>query len=106
MLDRLLKLLRLQFYLLAGRGDGYQPPAHLSELVEHLLVGQVEHLVGLLGRVEGLVGLGLQYVVRPLEETHTRSLLVDGGVGPAPMSLPGAGSGPVPPNGTTTPEAT
>jgi hypothetical protein len=74
-----LELLLLQLELLARRGDRHQSPADLSDLVEHLLVRQVEHLVGLLGRVERLVGLGLRDVVGPLEEAHPDLILaVDG----------------------------
>ena len=43
---------------------------HLRELLEHLLVGEIEHLVRLLRRVERLVRLGLNDVVRPLEDAH------------------------------------
>ena len=61
----MLELLFLQLDLLTGRRDGHQALPDLGDLVEHLLVGQVEHLVGLLGRVERLVGLGVEDVVGP-----------------------------------------
>ena len=80
-----LKLLLLQLELFAGRGDRHQPPLDLGDLVEHLLVGQVEHLVRPLRGVERLVGLGLEYVVRPLEEAHFDVLLIiEGGAAPVP----------------------
>src|SRR5579859_3304889 len=86
-----LELLLLQFDLLAGPGDGHQSPLDLSDLVEHLLVGQVENLVRPLRGVERLVGLGLEYVVRPLEETHADVLLVMKG-----RSQPGSAAAPPP----------
>src|SRR5664280_2255682 len=74
---RVLELLLLQFDLLARRCDVHQRPADLGDLLEHLLVGEIKHLVGLLGGVERLVGLGMDYVVGPLEEGHVDLLLVD-----------------------------
>ena len=70
---RVLELLLLQLDLLARRGDVHQRPLDLGDLVEHLLVGEIEHLVRLLGGVERLVGLGLDDVVGPLEEGTCRS---------------------------------
>ena len=72
----MLELLFLQLDLLARRGDVHQPPADLGDLIEHLLVGKIEHLVGLLGGVERLVGFGLHYFVGPLEKAHSGLLLV------------------------------
>ena len=72
--DGVLELLLLQLQALLGGGEVDQGPAHLGDLLEHLLVGEVEHLVGLLGRVECLVRLGLHNVVRPLEDAHVPSL--------------------------------
>jgi hypothetical protein len=66
----MLKLLLLQLDLLARGGDGDQGLADLSEMIEHLLVGQIEHLVGFFRGVERLVGLGREYVVRSLEKGH------------------------------------
>ena len=63
-----------------GGGEVDEGPAYLGDLLEHLLVGEVEHLVGLLGRVERFVRLGLHDVVCPLEDAHVPSL----GVGPYP----------------------
>ena len=78
--DGVLELLLLELEPLLGRGEVDQGPAHLGDLLEHLLVGEVEHLVGLLGRVERLVRLGLHDVVRPLEDAH----VCLPGVGPSP----------------------
>ena len=72
--DGVLELLLLELEALLGGGDVDQSPAHLGDLLEHLLVGEVEHLVGLLGRVECLVRLGLHDVVCPLEDAHRSSL--------------------------------
>ena len=69
--DRVLELLLLQLEPLLGRCEVDESPAHLRDLLEHLLVGEVEHLVRLLGSVERLVRLGLHDVVRPLEDTHS-----------------------------------
>ncbi len=66
--DGVLELLLLELEPLLGRGEVDQGPADLGDLLEHLLVGEVEHLVGLLGRIERLVRLGLHDVVRPLED--------------------------------------
>ena len=71
--DRVLELLLLQLEPLLRRSEVDEGPAHLGDLLEHLLVGEVEHLVGLLGSVERLVRLGLHDVVCPLEDAH-RSL--------------------------------
>ena len=68
--DGVLELLLLQLEPLLRRREVDQRPAHLGDLLEHLLVGEVEHLVGLLGRVERLVRLGLHDVVCPLEDAH------------------------------------
>ena len=104
---RVLELLLLQFDLLAGRGDRHQPTLDLVDLVEHLLVGQVEHLVRLLGGVERLVGLGLEYVVRPLEEAHADVLLViEGGAAPVPPPRRPVGRCPAVMAGPDTPKAT
>ena len=65
-----LELLLLELEALLRRGEVDQRAAHLGDLLEHLLVGEVEHLVGLLGRVERLVRLGLHDVVCPLEDAH------------------------------------
>jgi hypothetical protein len=70
MVHRVLELLLLQLDLPARGGDGHQRPFDLGDLIEHLLIGVVEHLVGLLGGVERLVGLGRDDVMCPLEETH------------------------------------
>src|SRR5215467_838970 len=67
---RMLQLLLLQLDLLTRRGDVHQPPADLGDLIEHLLIGQIKHLVRLLGGIERLVGLGLHYLVGPLEKAH------------------------------------
>ncbi len=69
-INRMLELLLLELDPLARRGDRDQCLANLGDLVEHLLVGQIEHFIGLLGRVERLIGLGREYVVGPLEERH------------------------------------
>ena len=76
--DGVLELLLLELQALLRGGEVDQGAAHLGDLLEHLLVGEVEHLVGLLGRVERLVRLGLHDVVCPLEDAHVPSL----GVGP------------------------
>ena len=68
--DGVLELLLLQFQALLRCGEIDQGPADLGDLLEHLLVREIEHLVGLLGRVESLVGLGLHDVVSPLEDAH------------------------------------
>ena len=68
--DGVLELLVLQLEPLLGGGDVDQGAAHLGDLLEHLLVGEVEHLVGLLRGVERLVRLGLHDVVCPLEDAH------------------------------------
>ena len=70
----MLELLLLQFQALLGGGEVDQGAAYLGDLLEHLLVREVEHLVGLLGRVECLVRLGLHDVVCPLEDAHVPSL--------------------------------
>ncbi len=75
-IHRMLELLFLQLDPLARGRDLHQPPADLGDLIEHLLVGKVEHLVGLLGGVERLVGLGLHYLVGSLEKAHLGLLLV------------------------------
>jgi hypothetical protein len=72
---RVLELLLLQLQLLARSAHRHQGLAHLGELIEHLLVGQVEHFVGLFCGVERLVGLGREYVVGPLEERHADPVL-------------------------------
>ena len=69
-ISRMLQLLFLQLDPLARGGDGNEGLAHLGELIEHLLIGQIQHLVGLLRSVERLVGLGCEYVVRSLEKGH------------------------------------
>ena len=71
--DGVLELFFLELEPLLRRGDVDQGPPHLGDLLEHLLVGEVEHLVGLLRCVERLVRLGLHDVVCPLEDAH-RSL--------------------------------
>ena len=68
--DGVLELLLLELQALLRRGEVDQRAAHLGDLLEHLLVREVEHLVGLLGRVERLVRLGLHDVVCPLEDAH------------------------------------
>ncbi len=70
MVDGVLELLLLKLELLLGCGDVHQRAADLGDVVQHLLVGVVEHLVRVLGRVERLVGLGGDDVVGPLEEAH------------------------------------
>ena len=77
----MLELLLLQLQPLLGGGDVDQGPAHLGDLLEHLLVGEIEHLVRLLGRVERLVRLGLRDVVCTLKDAH--AFLP--GVGPSPQ---------------------
>jgi len=72
---RMLELLFLQFDPLPRSGDRDQRLPDLGDLVEHLLVGQIEHFVGLLGGVERFVRLGGEYVVSPLEERHVDLLL-------------------------------
>ena len=91
----MLELLFLEFELLARSGDVHQGPTNLSDLVEHLLVGEVEHLVGLLGGVQRLVRLRLEDLVGSLEEGHV-ALLVVGDGWTAPSPLPGQASGSVP----------
>ncbi len=66
--DRVLELLFLQLDLLAGGCDIHECPTDLGDLVQHLLIGEVEHLVGLFSRVERFVGLGLHDVMGPLEQ--------------------------------------
>ena len=56
----MLELLLLELEALARGGDVDQGAADLGDLLEHLLVGEIEHLVGLLGGVERLVRLGLR----------------------------------------------
>ena len=68
--EGVLELLSCSSMPLLGGGDVDEGPAHLGDLLEHLLVGEVEHLVGLLRGVERLVGLGLHDVVCPLEDSH------------------------------------
>ncbi len=63
--DGVAQLRLLQLDALAGGGDVDQGAAHLRELLEHLLVGEVEGLGRVLGRVEDPVRLGLDDVVRP-----------------------------------------
>jgi hypothetical protein len=58
-----LQLLFLQLDLLAGSGDVDQAPANPGDLVQHLAVGVVQHLVRILSRVERLVGFGGDDVV-------------------------------------------
>ena len=103
---RMLQLLLLQLDLLARRSNVHQSPPDLGDLIEHLLIGQIKHLVRLLGGIERLVGLGLHYRVGPLEKAHAALLLADDGPA-APIPLPGrlwidAGAD----TGTDTPEAT
>src|SRR5260370_12802330 len=74
MVDGVLKLLFLQLKLLFGGCDVHERAPNLGDVVEHLLVGVVEHLVGVLGRVERFVCLGCHDVVCPLEETHVGAL--------------------------------
>jgi hypothetical protein len=69
-IGRLLQLLLLQFDPLLRGGYVDESAPDLGDVVEHLLVGVVEHLVGIFGRVECLVRLGRDDVVRALEETH------------------------------------
>ena len=68
--DGVLELLLLELEALLRRREVDQGAADLGDLLEHLLVGEVEHLVGLLGGVERLVRLGLHDVVCPLEDAH------------------------------------
>jgi hypothetical protein len=65
-----LELLLLELQALLGGGQVDEGASDLGDLLEHLLVGEIEHLVGLLGGVERLVRLGLHDVVRPLEDAH------------------------------------
>ena len=53
-----LQSLGLQLNPLAGRCDVRHAPAHLLELFELLLVGEVKRLARVLHLVQGLVGLG------------------------------------------------
>ena len=78
MIDRVLELLLLQLDVLAGAGQVDQRPTHLGDLLEHLLIGEIEHLVGLFSRVECFVGLGLCDVVCTLEDAHVPSLGIGG----------------------------
>src|SRR6202034_4309739 len=68
--DSVLELLLLELQTLLGGSQVDEGAPDLGDLLEHLLVGEIEHLVGLLGRVERLVGLGLHDVVSPLEDAH------------------------------------
>ena len=60
----------LQLDPLPRSGDVNQRLAESGDLVNHLLVGVVEHLVRVLGRVERLVSLGRDDVVGSLEQAH------------------------------------
>jgi hypothetical protein len=96
----------LQLDLLARRSNVHQSPPDLGDLIEHLLIGQIKHLVRLLGGIERLVGLGLHYRVGPLEKAHAGLLLAKDGPA-APIPPPGrlridVGAD----TGTDTPEAT
>jgi hypothetical protein len=84
----MLQLLLLQLDLLARRSNVHQSPPDLGDLIEHLLIGQIKHLVRLLGGIERLVGLGLHYRVGPLEKAHAGLLLADDGPA-APIPPPG-----------------
>ena len=74
--DRMLELGFLQLDLLAGGGDVDQRPADPGDLLEHLVIRVVEHLVRLLGGVKRLVRLGGNYVVRPLKKAHIGPLSI------------------------------
>jgi len=64
----LLQLLGLQLDPLAGRRHVGHAPAHLGQLLDLLLVGEVQGVPGVLHLVEGLVGLGPEDVREPTEE--------------------------------------
>jgi hypothetical protein len=69
-IDRVLQLLLLQLEPLLRGGDIDERAPDLGDVVQHLLVGVVEHLIRVLGRVECLVRFCGDDVVCPLEETH------------------------------------
>jgi hypothetical protein len=77
--NRVLKLLLLQLDPLARRGDVDKTPAHPRDLVKHLVVGVIQHLVRVLGGVKRLVRLGRDDVVGSLEETHEACSLLTAG---------------------------
>ena len=89
--DGVLELLLLQLEPLLRRRQVDERPAHLGDLLEHLLVGEVEHLVRLLGGVERLVRLGLHDVVCPLEDAHVS--LPEGSVGDPTIGSAQSGCG-------------
>jgi hypothetical protein len=76
-IHRMLELGFLQLDLLAGSRDVDESPADPGDLLEHLVIRQVEHLVRLLGGIECLVRLGGNYVVGPLKEAHPGLLSID-----------------------------
>ncbi len=63
----LLQPLGLQLDPLAGRGHVGHAPAHLLQLLELLLVGEVQRVARVLHLVQGLVGLGPEDVAYPTE---------------------------------------
>ena len=66
----LLELVGLDLDPLPGRGHLGDAAAHLLEVLELLLVGEVEGVAGVLDPVEQLVGLGPEDVQKALEDTH------------------------------------
>src|SRR5579875_1712510 len=65
-----LELLLLQLDLLAGGRDGHQGLLHPGDLIEHVLIGQIEHLVRPLRCVQRPAGLGPDDLVGPLVKGH------------------------------------
>ncbi len=57
--------------LLLGHDIG-QVPLGLLQSRQHLLVGEVEGVVGILERIEELVGLGLEQIGHASEDAHVR----------------------------------
>src|SRR5215472_6816361 len=78
----MLELLLLELEPLLRGGDIHERAPYLGDVVEHLLVGIVEDLVWILGRVECLVSLRGDDVVCPLEETHGKLLPCNSGPEP------------------------
>ena len=63
----LLQSLGLELNALARRGNVGHAPAHLLQLLELLLVGEVQRVTRILHLVQGLVGLGPEDVANPTE---------------------------------------
>ena len=66
----LFELVHLQFEPLAAGGDIGNTAADLLQQFELLLVGIIEGFVGVLGFVQGLIGLGAEDRRDPLEDAH------------------------------------